>query len=143
MTTAGAIVAAKPDQTIYTTTPHASIFDAASLMADANIGALIVMEADAVVGMVSERDFVLHAQKIAQAPVPLTVREIMRSPVQMVRADQTSEECMALMTSLRHRHLPVCSDRTLRGVVSVGDLVRHVIEEQRFTIQQLGQYIVS
>ena len=140
MRTAADILAAKSDQTLYTTAPSASVLDAASLMVDANIGALVVMDAGNVVGLVTERDFVRHAHRIARAS--LQVRDIM-TPAICVQGDETSEACMALMTNIRYRHLPVREGRTLRGVVSIGDMVKDVITDQRFTIRQLEQYITG
>jgi CBS domain-containing protein len=143
MRTAADILGAKPDQTLYTTEPSASVLDAAALMVDANIGALVVMDAGNVVGLVTERDFVRHAVRTAEAGASLQVRDIMTAPVTCVQGDRTSDECMTLMTNIRYRHLPVRDGRTLRGVVSIGDLVKDVISDQCFTIRQLEQYITG
>jgi CBS domain-containing protein len=143
MLTAGRIVATKHDRTIYVTAPEASLFDAATLMLDANVGALVVMKGGEVVGMLGERDFLRHAHTIANAPRPLRVADVMNTDVQTVSADLSGGECMTLMTRLRQRHLPVWNGSTLAGVISIGDLVRHVIDEQRFAIEQLEHYIVS
>ena len=143
MTTVAQILKSKPDQTIHTVTPEASVFDAVKLMAEKNIGALVVIEGEKIVGLVTERDYarkiVLRARSSKETPV----RDIMTSQVIYVRTDQTSEECMALMTENRLRHLPVMDKGKLIGLVSIGDLVKDVISEQKFIIQQLEHYIAG
>jgi CBS domain-containing protein len=143
MTTAAQILRSKADKTIHTTTPAASVFDAVKLMAEKNIGSLLVMEGRAVVGLITERDYARKIVLMARSSKETPVREIMTSPVMYVRPDQTSEECMALMTENRVRHLPVMDDGTLIGVISIGDLVKDVISEQKFIIQQLEHYIAG
>jgi CBS domain-containing protein len=143
MTTAAQVLRSKADKTIHTTTPAASVFDAVKLMAEKNIGSLLVMEGRAVVGLVTERDYARKIVLLARSSKETPVRDIMTSPVMYVRPDQTSEECMALMTENRVRHLPVMDDGTLIGVISIGDLVKDVISEQKFIIQQLQHYIAG
>lgn len=143
MTTAAQVLRSKADKTIHTTTPAASVFDAVKLMAEKNIGSLLVMEGRAVVGLITERDYARKIVLMARSSKETPVRDIMTSPVMYVRPDQTSEECMALMTENRVRHLPVMDDGTLIGVISIGDLVKDVISEQKFIIQQLEHYIAG
>jgi CBS domain-containing protein len=141
MTTATQILKSKPDNAVYSTTPSSSVFDAVKLMAEKNVGALVVMEGGAVVGVITERDYARKIVLLARSSKDTRVREIMSSPVMYVQPDRTSEECMALMTEHRVRHLPVIDKGEVVGLVSIGDLVKDVISEQRFIIQQLEQYI--
>lgn len=143
MTTATQILKSKSDKTIYTTTPTASVFDAVKLMAEKSIGALVVMEGEAIVGLVTERDYARKIVLMARSSKETPVRDIMTSAVMCVRPERTSEECMALMTEHRVRHLPVMDNGKLIGLISIGDLVKDVISEQKFIIQQLEQYIAG
>lgn len=143
MTTATQILKSKSDKTIYTTTPTASVFDAVKLMADKSIGALVVMEGEAIVGLVTERDYARKIVLMARSSKETPVSDIMTSAVMCVRPERTSEECMALMTEHRVRHLPVMDNGKLIGLISIGDLVKDVISEQKFIIQQLEQYIAG
>lgn len=143
MTAVAQILKSKPDQTIYTITPAALVFDAVKLMAEKNVGALIVIEGEKIVGLITERDYVRKIVLMARSSKETPVRDIMTSQVMYVRPDQTSEECMALMTENRLRHLPVMDKGKLAGVVSIGDLVKDVISEQKFIIQQLEHYIAG
>jgi CBS domain-containing protein len=143
MTTAAQILNSKPDKTIYTTTPAASVFDAVKLMAEKSIGALVVMQGETVVGLITERDYARKIVLMARSSKETPVRDIMTSPVMYVRPDQTSEECMVLMTENRVRHLPVMDKDKLIGLISIGDLVKDVISEQKFIIQQLEHYIAG
>lgn len=121
--------------------PDASVYDALRLMAEKEIGALIVMQDGKPVGLISERDYarklVLEGRTSRETPV----RDVMTARVMGVRPSQTVEECMALMTDKRIRHLPVTDDGRLLGVVSIGDLVKAIISEQQFIIEQLENYI--
>jgi CBS domain-containing protein len=143
MTTAAQILNSKPDKAIYTTTPAASVFDAVKLMAEKSIGSLLVMEGETVVGLITERDYARKIVLMARSSKETPVRDIMTSPVMYVRPDQTSEECMVLMTENRVRHLPVMDKGKLIGLISIGDLVKDVISEQKFIIQQLEHYIAG
>ena len=126
---------------VYTISPEASVLDALRLMAEKSVGALIVTEAGRIAGVISERDYarkvILHGKSSHELPV----RDIMTSKVITVDPRQTVEECMALMTEKRIRHLPVTEGERLIGVLSIGDLVKEVIAEQQQTIQQLESYI--
>jgi len=142
MATAGGVLASKADRTIHTITPEASVFDALKLMAEKNVGALLVMSrAELPVGIFTERDYARKIILMARASKDTPVRDVMTSPVMYVSPDRTSEECMALMTEHRLRHLPVVDAGKLIGLISIGDLVKDVISEQKFIIQQLERYI--
>jgi CBS domain-containing protein len=128
---------------IWTITPDARVYDALALMADKNIGALLVVDAGRLVGIFSERDYarkvVLHGKSSRETPV----REIMTTRVVYVRPEQTIEDCMALMTDKRIRHLPVIDGERVMGVISIGDVVKSIISEQSFMIAQLENYIAG
>lgn len=141
MKTAAQILRSKPDQTVHTIEPTASVFEAVKLMAEKNIGALVVVKHGQVVGIVSERDYARKIVLMSRSSKDTPLRDIMSSPVMYVRPDQTSDECMALMTENRLRHLPVMDDGRLIGLVSIGDLVKATISEQQFIIEQLEHYI--
>ena len=143
MKTAAQILATKHDGNIYTTVPEATVLDAVKLLAAKSIGALVVMEGDAVVGIISERDYARKVILMDRSSKDTKVRDIMTSPVISVRPDQTSEVCMAIMTDNRLRHLPVIDQQKLMGIVSIGDLVKDVISDQKFIIQQFQHYIAG
>ena len=141
MKSAAQILKSKPQQTVESVTPSTSVFDAVKLMAEKNIGALLVMEDLKIAGMVTERDYARKIILMGRSSKETLVRDIMTSPVMYVRPDQTNEECMALMTDSRVRHLPVVDKGELIGLISIGDLVKDIIFEQKFIIEQLEQYI--
>lgn len=143
MTTAAGILNSKRDPAVYTIAPTATVFDALKLMAEKEIGALLVMDGDKVVGIFTERDYARKVALMARSSRETLVREVMTSPVMYVRPDQTSEECMALMTENRLRHLPVMDHGRLIGLISIGDLVKDIISEQQFIIEQLEHYIIG
>lgn len=143
MNSVAQILKTKADQTVYTITPAASVYDAVKLMAEKNIGALVVMEGDKIVGMITERDYARKIVLMARSSRDTLVREIMNPSVMYVRPAQRSEECMALMTINRLRHLPVVESGKLIGLVSIGDLVKDIISQQEFVIQQLEHYITG
>ncbi len=126
---------------VWSITPDASVYEAIKLMADRNVGALLVLESGKLVGVISERDCTRRLILKERAAKDTQVREVMTSGVIYVRPDQTVEDCMALMTAKRVRHLPVLADDQLIGIVSIGDLVKDIISEQEFMIQQLEHYI--
>ncbi len=126
-----------------TISPEAHVFDALKLMADKDIGALLVMEGAEVAGIITERDYARKIILMGRSSKETSVRDIMTFPVMYVRPDQTNEECMALMTDNRVRHLPVMDDGKLIGLISIGDLVKDIISEQKFIIQQLEHYITG
>ena len=141
MTTAADLLKSKHHQTVFTITPTASVFEAVKAMADKNIGALLVMKGAQVAGIITERDYARKIALMSRSSRDTLVQEIMTSVVMYVRPDQTSEECMALMTENRLRHLPVMDGDKLLGLVSIGDLVKDIISEQKFIIEQLEHYI--
>jgi CBS domain-containing protein len=143
VTTAADLLKSKHHQTVFTITPTASVFEAVKLMADKNIGALLVMKGAQVAGIITERDYARKIALMSRSSRDTPVQEIMTSVVMYVRPDQTSEECMALMTENRLRHLPVMDGDKLLGLVSIGDLVKDIISEQKFTIEQLEHYITG
>lgn len=143
MTVASDILKTKAEQSVHTIGPAASVFDAMQLMAQKNIGALLVVDAGQVVGIVTERDYARKVVLLDRSSKATPVRDIMSSPVMYVQPSHTSEECMALMTENRLRHLPVLDDGQLIGMVSIGDLVKGIISEQQFIIEQLEHYITG
>ena len=143
MNTVAQILGSKPDHAVYTMGPRSSAHEAVRLMAEKNLGALVVVEDGQVIGLVSERDYARKLVLMARSPKDTALADIMSSPVMYVRPDQTSDECMALMTRHRLRHLPVMDDGQLVGLVSIGDLVKATIAEQQFIIEQLEHYITG
>ena len=137
------ILKSKPDQTVYTIAPTSLVFDAVKLMAAQNIGALVVLEDEKIVGMITERDYARKIVLLARSSTKAAVRDIMTTSVMYVRPNQTSEECMALMTEHRLRHFPVIDKGKLVGLISIGDLVKDIISEQKFIIDQLEHYITG
>lgn len=123
--------------------PEAWVIDALKLMAEKEIGALVVVEAGQVVGILSERDYARKVSLRGKSSKTTRVGEIMTERVVFVRPEQTVEECMALMTSKRIRHLPVMADDKLLGLISIGDVVKEVIAHQEFLIGQLEHYITG
>ncbi|MCF7669011.1 MAG: CBS domain-containing protein [Verrucomicrobia bacterium] len=128
---------------VSTISPDATVFEAIKLFNDKNIGALLVMEADRPVGIISERDYARKVLLKGKASPQTKVREIMFSPVIYVRPSNTVEEAMLLMTDKRIRHLPVMEEGKVAGVVSIGDLVNWVISTQERTISHLENYITG
>jgi CBS domain-containing protein len=135
------ILRSKSDPSIHTIVPTASMFDALMLMAEKNIGALLIMEGETIVGMLSERDYARKIVLMGRSSKETPVRDVMTCPVLYVGPQQSTEECMALMTEKRLRHLPVLDDGKLIGLISIGDLVKDIISEQNFVIEQLQCYI--
>lgn len=141
MATVAQILKSKADPAVHTISPSALVFEAVKLMAEKNIGALVVTEGGNVVGVLTERDYARKVDLMARSSKDTPVREVMTSRVLCVSPERTSGECMALMTENRLRHLPVMDKGKMVGLVSIGDLVKDVISEQQFVIQQLEQYI--
>ncbi len=126
---------------IWTVQPYSSVFDALALMADKEIGALVVTDGNKPVGVLSERDYARKVILKGRASQDTLVADIMSTDVVTASPTTTIDECMALMTECRIRHLPVVDGGALVGIVSIGDLVKAIIAEQQFTIEQLEQYI--
>ena len=142
MATVAALLHAKGRQ-VWSIKPDATVYDAIELMAEKGIGALIVVKADALVGIVSERDYARKVILRGKSSKDTPVSEIMTTKVLYVRPEQTIDECMALMTAHRIRHLPVLDGATIAGVLSIGDLVKAVIADREVRIQQLENYITG
>ena len=140
MTTVGEILRIKGHE-VWSIAPDATVYDALKVMADKNVGALLVMEGDRLQGILSERDYARKIILMGRSSKSTMVREIMATRVVCVRPEQTAEECMALMTDKRVRHLPVVEDERVIGVISIGDVVKNIISDQEFTIEQLEHYI--
>ena len=128
---------------VHSIRPDAKVIEALQLMAQKDIGALLVTDAGRVVGILSERDYARKVILQGKSSHDIPVREIMTSGVVTVDPSKSVEDCMALMTQRRIRHLPVCEGDKLVGIVSIGDLVKEVIAEQEQTIRQLESYIHS
>jgi CBS domain-containing protein len=137
------ILKSKADPGVYAIAPTASMFEALQLMAEKNIGSLIVKDGEAIVGIVTERDYARKIVLLGRTSPQTRVREVMCSSVMFVSPHHTTEQCMALMTENRLRHLPVMEDGKLLGIVSIGDLVKDIISEQQFIIEQLEHYITG
>lgn len=144
MTTVNDILKSKADSSVYTISPDATVFAAVQEMAHKNIGALpVVGDHGRVVGIVTERDYARKVALINRTSRDTFVREIMSESVLYVRLHHTSDECMALMTENRVRHLVVMDAGKLIGLVSIGDLVKDIISTQKFIIEQLEHYIAG
>jgi CBS domain-containing protein len=128
---------------VWSISPNATVYEALQLMAEKNVGALVVLDRRKAVGLISERDYARKVILKGKTSLNTPVREIMTSKVVSVCPKQSAEECMALMTDQRTRHLPVLEDGRLVGIVSIGDVVKKIIHHQEFTIQQLDNYITG
>ena len=126
---------------IFSVSPDASVFEAVELMDSKNVGALIVMEDERLVGMISERDYTRKVMLRGKRSRETQVREIMSSQLTVTHPHEPVEKCLRLMTEKRIRHLPVLDGEKLRGVISIGDLVKFVISAQNATITHLENYI--
>jgi CBS domain-containing protein len=126
---------------IYSIAPGATVFDAIHMMADRSVGALLVMQSDSLLGIISERDYTRKVILAGRSSREMRVEEIMTSRLITASSDQTVEEAMKLMTDSRIRHLPVLEGGKVAGVVSIGDLVKWIISAQEDTIAQLSSYI--
>lgn len=143
MTTVAEILQSKPQAQVWSVAPGDTVLTALRLMADKGVGALMVMEDARIAGIFTERDYarkmVLHGRSSGATPV----REVMTRAVRFVHPEDSSEGCLALMTENRLRHLPVVKGDRLVGMVSIGDLVKHIISQQQFIIAQMEQYITG
>jgi CBS domain-containing protein len=128
---------------VWSIVPDATVYEALKFMGDKNVGALVVLDGETVVGIISERDYarkvILHGRSSKEIPV----REIMTTWVYYVRPEQNIQECMELMTDKRVRHLPAMENDRLIGVISIGDVVKAIIAEHESTIKHLEDYITG
>jgi CBS domain-containing protein len=128
---------------VWSVEPETRVIEALQLMADKNVGALMVTEGEKLAGIISERDYARKVILKGKSSTDVPVKEIMTSKVFVISPDTSIQECMALMTEQRIRHLPVLEDDKLVGVISIGDVVKAIISEQEFMIEQLQNYIVG
>lgn len=142
-TTVHDLLARKKGPGAISVAPDCTVFEALEILAARNIGAVLVIDDDELVGILSERDYARQVILKGKASKDTPVREIMTTSVICVHPQQTIEECMALMTDKRFRHLPVVADDRLLGVLSIGDVVKALLDEQAFRIEQLESYISS
>ena len=141
MKTVKQLLASKPNQALYSITPKATVFEALQLMADGDVGSLLVMDGDKLVGLFTERDYARKIILQGKASASTVIGDVMIEKVAFVKPTQTLEQCMIIMASLRVRYLPVMEDKTVLGILSITDLVREQIADQQFTIEQLEHYI--
>jgi CBS domain-containing protein len=130
-------------QEVVSVSPDSSVYDALAQMAERQVGAVLVLERGTLVGILSERDYARKVVLLGKTSRETTVREIMTERVVCVRPTHMLDECMALMTDKRVRHLPVLDGNRVTGVISIGDVVKEMIAEQKFIIEQLEHYIMS
>ena len=128
---------------IHSVSPDTTVFDTLKLMAEKEIGAVLVFQGDRMVGIFSERDYARQVILKGKASKDTPVKEVMTARVAYVRPEQTVDDCMALMTDKKIRHLPVVVEGNVAGVLSIGDVVKAVISEKQFLIEQLENYITS
>jgi len=133
----------KKGHDIWVISPQAKVFDALKLMSDKNIGALIVVDKSRVAGVISERDYARKVILKGKSSKDARVDQIMTPHVYGVHPETTAEECMALMTEKHIRHLPVIDKDRLLGIVSIGDIVKAIMSEQKVTIEHLKNYIMG
>ena len=128
---------------VHSVLPDDTVYDALRLMADKNIGAVLVRSGEQIIGILSERDYARKVILLGKTSKDTLVSEIMTTDVVSVEPGWTADQCMALMTERRVRHLPVLDQQALIGIVSIGDVVRAVVDAQQFTISSLESYISS
>jgi len=140
--TVNTILASK-GSAIWTVSPDSTVRDALKLMANKNLGALLVVNGSEVVGMFSERDYARKVVLKGLTSQQTAVKDIMTTDVVSVRSNQSIEECMTLMTARKIRHLPVIDGKALSGMISIGDVVAAIISDKQETIDQLHNYITG
>jgi CBS domain-containing protein len=142
MTTVRSVLQSKGSD-IWSTAPDTSVFDALKVMAEKNVGALLVMEGNQLIGIFSERDYARKVVLKGESSHNIAIRNVMTSGVISVTPDQSIEDCMALMTGKHIRHLPVLENSKLVGLISIGDIVKAIISQHEDTIKQLENYITG
>lgn len=142
MTTVREILRSKGEE-VWSVGPDTSVYAALELMAEKDVGAVLVLQEQRVVGIFSERDYARNVVLKGKSSRSTSVRELMSTRVLYVRLDQTIDDCMALITRKRIRHLPVMEAERLVGLVSVGDVVKQIIADREYAIQQLENYITG
>jgi CBS domain-containing protein len=128
---------------VHAISPAATVFDALKVMAEKNVGALVVMDGARLVGLVSERDYARKVVLLGRVSKDTPVADIMTREVVCVEPAKGMDECMAIMTEGHFRHLPVMDEESLAGIISIGDVVKSLLDHQQFTIEQLEHYIVG
>ncbi len=141
MMTVSQLLAEKSNPAIYSIEPSATVFQALQRLDQYNIGAILVMECGRLYGILSERDYARKVALSGKNAATVLVQDVMTARVLCVPGSATVEECMSIMTEKHIRHLPVIEESRVIGMVSIGDLVRTVIEQQQYTIEQLERYI--
>jgi len=131
----------KKDKGLLTIDPNNSVYNAIKSMADHHIGSLIVMQNNNLLGIITERDYSRNVILKGKSSIDTLVKDIMTKNVLCIKPEKTIEEAMALMTDKRVRHLPVVENSNVLGIISIGDLVKEIISEQKFIIEQLEHYI--
>ena len=126
---------------VYSISPNAKVFDALELMADKGVGALVVLKERRIVGVISERDYARKVILMGKFSKDTPVQDIMTSEIICISPDQVPEGCLALMTDKHVRHMPVLENDQLVGIVSIGDLVKSIISDQKLRIDQLEHYV--
>jgi CBS domain-containing protein len=128
---------------VLSVSPQAKVIDALKLMAEKNVGALVVMEGERLAGIFSERDYARKVALLGKTSLDTPVSDIMTTPVLTITVNQTHEDCMALMSAKRVRHLPVMEGQKVIGLLSIGDIVKDALHEQENTIRHLEDYVNS
>jgi CBS domain-containing protein len=142
MTTVKHLLSQKPNE-IWSVAPVTTLREALKLMYDRDIGVVVVMAQEQIVGIFSERDFARHAARADELSLNTPVSELMTSQIYYVEPDQFIDECMAIMTEKHIRHLPVMKDKQLVGLISIGDVVREAVSQKDVTIRSLENYIMG